>query len=1023
MATFITSKTVGETILINLSTTTGYFKYYHNGSWSGVRDIAPNFENPQEFILQRTLSIQNSNGEFTIVSCDSSGNISGNTTILNLSGRRAKGTQPEIRNQLTSFDGTDLTSLTNLNLGYNQLTSFNGTGLTGLQNLDLSSNLLTSFDGTDLTNLDTLVLLGNDLTSLDVSPMTSLLYLNLTDPYGLNGNPMTPSANNAILSHLINQISEARPGHFFTSGGRTAASTSNYDSLIADGWNLIGLELYTPPTFITSKSIGDSISINVNTSTGYWKYNHNGKDSSVFSNGSQTITVANANGEFTLIPCLSDGTPSGDITQLWLYNNQLTSFDGTGLGSLANLGLSINQLTSFDGTGLSGLTELLLNNNQLTSFDGTGLTSLTQLNLNNNQLTSFDGTGLTSLNSLNLYNNQLTSFDGTGLSSLIELNLNYNQLTSFDGTDLTSLTYLYLNNNQLTSFDGTDLTSLIGLYLRANQLTSFDGTDLTSLTGLNLSANQLTSFDGTGLSSLTQLYLNGNQLTSFDGTGLTSLTYLDLHDNQLTSFDGTGLSSLIELNLNYNQLTSFDGTDLTSLTYLSLEGNQLTSFDPTGLDVLQYLYIDNNPFTNPTSTNNSLLAQLAANELSNGWNSGEFTTTGGRTSAGTSDYDYLIANGWNLQGLDLPTPPPSGNGKLRIKGVNSGGGVKPPVYTTYTFQNRDENGPISNTLVELYSNESVITSGVTDIDGNFIYSFEGQRVEYLYKGYDTSDNTGNVTWWGTTGDRGNGTGGRTTFIRPLPRNLSYDITLSTSNGDPIANQLISYIDGYGKADKPLGIEGNEFTLGYTDANGQISGTISVLRDIFFNGGQYTDANGVPYGISMFGEVLENQNSFTYTNSFSPQFSQWNVTNLPDNSFVTLDQVDENGVFIQSYGNMTNENMSNPSCEFGSLQGNTIYKLSVYNGLDIPPTTEPIYTETWTIVWRQDHDTDLSVTITTTTESPTTTTTTTAPPLWDGGTIYSIGAVVTFEGQIWNCIQYAPAGYGPFGGYIDVYWTL
>jgi hypothetical protein len=45
------------------------------------------------------------------------------------------------------------------------------------------------------------------------------------------------------------------------------------------------------------------------------------------------------------------------------------------------------------------------------------------------------------------------------------------------------------------------------------------------------------------------------------------------------------------------------------------------------------------------------------------------------------------------------------------------------------------------------------------------------------------------------------------------------------------------------------------------------------------------------------------------------------------------------------------------------------------------------------------------------------------PQWDGGTIYNIGAVVTHEGQTWNCIQYAPSGYGPFGGYIDVYWTL
>ena len=38
-------------------------------------------------------------------------------------------------------------------------------------------------------------------------------------------------------------------------------------------------------------------------------------------------------------------------------------------------------------------------------------------------------------------------------------------------------------------------------------------------------------------------------------------------------------------------------------------------------------------------------------------------------------------------------------------------------------------------------------------------------------------------------------------------------------------------------------------------------------------------------------------------------------------------------------------------------------------------------------------------------------------------IHNVGDVVTFDGQTWYCIQYAPSGAGPFGGYIGVYWTL
>jgi hypothetical protein len=43
--------------------------------------------------------------------------------------------------------------------------------------------------------------------------------------------------------------------------------------------------------------------------------------------------------------------------------------------------------------------------------------------------------------------------------------------------------------------------------------------------------------------------------------------------------------------------------------------------------------------------------------------------------------------------------------------------------------------------------------------------------------------------------------------------------------------------------------------------------------------------------------------------------------------------------------------------------------------------------------------------------------------WSGGVVYSIGSVVTYSGQTWYCLRYAPLGYGPFGGYVNDYWTL
>jgi hypothetical protein len=470
MATFITSKSVGETITISVNTSTEYWKYNHNGTDSSV------FAKGQE-----TITVANANGEFTLISCLSDGTVSGDLTVLDLYGNKITGftgtglsslTGLNLNdNQLTSFDGTGLTGLTSLYLNGNQLTSFTGTGLSGLTDLRLNANQLTAFTGTGLSALTDLRLNANQLTaftgtglsaltdleltdnpltsfiggdmglttldftkwnittleSFDISGMDSLRYLNITNNSAIN----TPPVNNTLLAKLAaNELAnDWRYGEFYTAGGRTAAGTTDYDYLIAKSWSITGVELTLPVTFITSKAVGQTITISVNTSTEYWKYNHNGTDSSVFAKGQETITVANANGEFTLISCLSDGTVSGDLTVLDLNRNQLTAFDGTGLSSLTVLDLYGNQLTSFDGTDLSSLTNLNLHGNPLISFYGGDMGQITSIGISDGVLESFNGTGLSLLSELYLQNNQLTSINIAGCDILQYLYVNDNPLT------------------------------------------------------------------------------------------------------------------------------------------------------------------------------------------------------------------------------------------------------------------------------------------------------------------------------------------------------------------------------------------------------------------------------------------------------------------------------------------------------------------------------------------------------------------------------------------------------------------
>ena len=188
MATFITSKTVGQNVTVRIQTNSGYWKSNHNGVDSPVYNSGLNAGS------SRNLQVTNSNGEFTVIPCDASGNPTGAIEIMRLG-------IPSHSNQITSFDGTGLTSLTGLVLVNNLLTSFDGTGLSGLTHLELQGNLLTSFDVTDLSSLTQLYLVGNQLTS---------------------------SSNNQILQQL-NQ-NGLSGGEFYSSNGRTSASNADYDN-------------------------------------------------------------------------------------------------------------------------------------------------------------------------------------------------------------------------------------------------------------------------------------------------------------------------------------------------------------------------------------------------------------------------------------------------------------------------------------------------------------------------------------------------------------------------------------------------------------------------------------------------------------------------------------------------------------------------------------------------------------------------------------------------------------------------
>lgn len=204
-----TAEVGGENYIQFIATTTGYFKIN-----STMYPAYPETEGEVYYTLD------DPNGEYTLVSCDGGGNPSGDIVSLDMQ-----------NNQITHFNSIGLSGLTGVNLGGNQLTSFNGTGFSSLTDLQLYNNQLTSFNGTGLpSNVIRIDLSFNQLTSFNASPFTSLNEL------GIYNNPLDSADNDSILAQLDDNGVEN--GNFQSSGGRTSASDTNYNNLIGKGWGI-----------------------------------------------------------------------------------------------------------------------------------------------------------------------------------------------------------------------------------------------------------------------------------------------------------------------------------------------------------------------------------------------------------------------------------------------------------------------------------------------------------------------------------------------------------------------------------------------------------------------------------------------------------------------------------------------------------------------------------------------------------------------------------------------------------------
>lgn len=609
MATFITSKPVGQTIQISVKTSTSWWKYFHNNQYSSA--IAANAET----IIQ----VESANGEFTIVSCLSDGTESGSVTELNLRAINSI-------NQITSFNGTGLSALVALDLRNNEstLTSFDGTGLTSLTSLDLRFNeLLTTLILTGLTSLTFLDLRNTNIPTLTLSDLD---VPNLETLYLLGSN-----ITSLTLSNLPNLVS------IVTQGAMESLQTISLTNLpqvqtLGIGNSLLSSLTIDNLTSLTNLDIFD------------------GGDLGTFSlTDVPSLGVINIQNTQTTNFSLSN-VPS--LYRFYLITNpQLTSVTLSGVPLLAETYLYQNQLTGFDGSNLTSATGSVDSPNTILHLGENQITDLSNIILNENihtielgdngisSITSSDLTEFLNIKDLRLSNNQLLTLDLTSLVTLEKLSLSNTGIQSVENLP-TSLTWLDLSQNEISQIDFTDLSNLKSVFLYQNSITNFNNISGLSLNleEIDLGQNSLTTIDVSPFTNLIGLYLYNNLFSSIDVSELINLQYLDVSNSDLTG------------NFNLNTISDLNVTGLTQLKQITASWNQITSLDVTGLTNLTDIYLDG---CNLTPSGADLLLNSLYNSIPSGNGGNIYAVLAARTSNSDTAYnDLQSVSNWAINETD-----------------------------------------------------------------------------------------------------------------------------------------------------------------------------------------------------------------------------------------------------------------------------------------------------------------------------------------------------------------------------------
>lgn len=162
---------------------------------------------------------------------------------------------------------------------------------------------------------------------------------------------------------------------------------------------------------------------------------------SVYSQSGATVENADFSGMKSLEHLTVEGAGISEIAlpadnhirELFLGNNNFTSFDFSRVPDLTTTSFAGNKFTDLDLTGAPAIALASFANNEIESVKFAANSALEQLFLSGNKIAEFDATNIPNIHTLDLYGNQLSEIDLDGLKKMRVLALDHNR---FDFTTL-----------------------------------------------------------------------------------------------------------------------------------------------------------------------------------------------------------------------------------------------------------------------------------------------------------------------------------------------------------------------------------------------------------------------------------------------------------------------------------------------------------------------------------------------------------------------------------------------------------